>query len=235
MNQNLRDAIATQYTAFRAPRPSSIVACPCCNTPERVGRLLGRPREPITADEITFYALKAVTTIGGPDEFRYFWPRLVELLVSGQLAVDPEVVFGKVQSADHERWQRRELEALKSLASALGRELGSEELEPSQVDSWVCSIGLLSEGLWDIAEFLRPLADPTPAARENLRGLIEWNTSSIAKTRLSNAFWSKAPVSASRVLEWLSSDPAAIRASRELAERSAQLYGTTTDAGSAGH
>src|SRR5688572_968271 len=225
MIQVLRDALARQYAAFQAPRPRSIVACDCCNTPERVGRLLASPREKLAATDLGFYAFKAVTTIGGPDELRYYWPRLVELAVNREFALDPEILFGKLVLASHHLWPAEERQALHQFAGALGEWLGSEVLEPFEADSWVCVIGRMSENLWDPVPFLEPLKSDSPAAWSNICSLVEVNNASIRKKRrLQSAFWMDAPKSAALVLEWLSSEPRAVEARRELARRSHELY-----------
>src|SRR5678815_394285 len=76
-------ALAEQYEAFTAPRPRSIEGCSCCTTPQQLAALVATPREELAASALDFYARKAVTTVGGTAELRYFWPRLAELSIAG--------------------------------------------------------------------------------------------------------------------------------------------------------
>jgi hypothetical protein len=229
--QPLRDAIAAQYESFRAPRPGVVRGCACCTTPKQLAALVAAPREALGPAELDFYARKAMTTVGTSEDFRYYWPRVAELAIRGELLTDTEVVFGKPLYGAHYTWPLEEQRALTRLATALGERLAAEELEPSGVDMWACAIGLLSERLEDPRGFLRPLLAEAPAAWANLRSLLEWNREDLRKKRrLTNAFWENAPASASFVLDWITSEPRAVDAARALALESAERYGTTPPA-----
>jgi hypothetical protein len=226
MHQTLRDAIDAQYAAFPTTRPRTVEGCPCCTSPEQLAALVAAPREALGAATLDFYARKAMTTVGSQAEFRYFWPRLAELAIDGELLTDTEIVFGKPVYGDHHTWPPAERAALIRLASALGEWLGAEELEPSAVDEWVCVIALLAENVADPRDFLRPLLAATPAAWTNLRSFVDRNRDRMQrKGRLSNQFWDSAPKGASLMIEWLSSEPRAVEAARALDTAMAKLYG----------
>jgi hypothetical protein len=219
-------AIATQYEVFTAARPRQIAGCEGCATPQEVAALLAVPREELSATALDFYARKAISTVGGEAELRYFWPRLAQLAIAGAFSIDHEIVFGKPLHGRDWTWPANERAALVELARALGQWLGSDEFD-GDADVWVCSIGLLVEGLTDIRPILSPLLETTSAASANLSALVDWNRSSIEeKQRLTNAFWSSAPASAASVLAWHAEEPRVRQVIREIDVRSAELYGT---------
>jgi len=227
MHQTLRDAIDAQYASFSAARPRTVEGCACCTSAEELAALVAAPREGLGAAALDFYARKALTTVGATAEFRYFWPRLAELTIRGELLTDTEIVFGKPLYGAHDTWPPEERAALMRLASALGEWLAVEEQDPGEVDVWVCAIGLLTENIQDPRDFLRPLLAATPAAWTNLRSLVDWNLDRIRKKRrLENGFWENAPNGASLILEWLAKEPRAIEAARALDGEMAELYGT---------
>ncbi|HEY7236313.1 MAG TPA: hypothetical protein VH539_19285, partial [Gemmatimonadaceae bacterium] len=117
-------AIAQQYEAFTSPQPRNVEGCECCTTSRELAALLAVPRERLSAAALDFYARKALTTVGGQSEFRYFWPRIAELAIAGDLLTDREVVFGKPHYGEDQTWPTVEKTALVDLARALGQWLG---------------------------------------------------------------------------------------------------------------
>jgi hypothetical protein len=225
--ESLRRAAVEQYEAFVAPRPRSVEGCSCCTTSRQLAALVAAPREELPASVLDFYARKAITTVGGIAEFRYFWPRLAEQAIAGELTTDREVVFGKPLYGAHRTWPAPERAALLSLASALGEWLGAEQLEEFEVDRWVCAIGLLAEELTDVRPLLAPLLAKTESAWANLLAFVAWNRDQLDKKhRLASAFWKSAPQSAAAVVEWYSSEPRVREAVYALDVQSAELYGT---------
>jgi len=224
----LRLALIEQYEAFTAPRPRSVEGCSCCTTPTQLAALVAAPRDELPTSVLDLYARKAITTIGGTAEFRYFWPRLAELAIAGELTTDREVVFGKPLYGAHRTWPGPERAAVLSLASALGGWLGAEELEEFEVDDWVCVIGLLAEDLTDIRPLLAPLLATTESAWANLLAFVASNRDNVEKKhRLASAFWESAPQSAATVVEWYLSESRVREAVYALDVESTKLYGTS--------
>ena len=226
MFEPLRAALVVQYAAFTARQPRAITGCSCCTTTAELAGLVAAPREALAAGALERYAAKAMTTIGTTDDCRYFWPRLAELAVEGRLLSAAETVFGKPLYGHHRAWPVPERAALLALAAALGEWIATEELDPDQVDSWVCAIGLLSETLVDVREPLAPLLADTPTARAALRALVDWNRDDLRrKGRLANAYWDNAPEGAALVIGWLRTEPRAVETERALVAEEAEQFG----------
>ena len=227
MFQPLRDALADQYTEFTAPRPREVDGCECCTTAQELTALVAAPREQLTASVLDFYARKAMTTVGDAVEFRYFWPRVAELAVQGELTTDLEIIFGKPHYGEHHTWPEEEQRAILRLATALGQWIASDELEADDVDGWVCALGQLVEGVADVRPFIAPLLEETPPAWANLRAVVDRNRRSLQRKRqLWNAFWETAPTSADAIVTWLATEPRALAALHAVEMEAAQLYGT---------
>lgn len=191
MHPRLTLAIEQLYHAAARPAPRTIEGCDCCMTPAERATLLAKPLRSLGASELEGYASSAVLTVGTGDDLRYFWPRLAELSLGGELVTDSEIVFTKPARAEwRSQWSPAERDALDGLAHAIVEWMGEEELEAADVDSWICSIGRLGG---DVTRYLDPLLADSDAAMTNLRGLFEWNVRRLRRGQLFNAFWKDEP------------------------------------------
>ncbi|MEV0459573.1 hypothetical protein [Catellatospora methionotrophica] len=83
---DLRSAVERLYEVMaRHPRPGSIAFCDHCVSHEENARLLRVPLRQLTADDLDRYAWKSMSTWGDEADFRHFLPRLLDLVVTGQL------------------------------------------------------------------------------------------------------------------------------------------------------
>ncbi|GGR81820.1 hypothetical protein [Deinococcus sedimenti] len=86
----LQDAIAGLYTAFgTVPRPTVIRHEPYELQPGEVTALLERPLRELPPGLLRSYLCDALFTVGTWDDFRSFLPRLLELLVTDDIELDP--------------------------------------------------------------------------------------------------------------------------------------------------
>ena len=199
MHSILANAIERLYHAFDRPAPRSVEGCDCCMSPAERDALLAKPLRELSAPELESYAFSAVLTVGDGDDLRYFWPRLVELALEGELVTDREIVFAQPVYAEwRARWSAAEQEAVEGLAHAIVEWMAEEELEPVDVDEWICALGRLGG---DVTRYLDPLLTPTTAAATNLRGFYEWNARDLRRGELWNAFWEKEP-GAAHLVAW---------------------------------
>jgi hypothetical protein len=83
-----RAAIAGLYQAFAHRPRAPIQGCPCCVAPADSAQLARLAREDVPIELADRYARKAITTWGDEADFRWYLPRLAELIARGDLTVD---------------------------------------------------------------------------------------------------------------------------------------------------
>ena len=202
-------ALDAVYEVFSdARKPSEVSGCPCCMVEISPCTLLATPLRELTAETLEVYAANVLLTVGGPDDFRYFLPRLLDISIhDGFDWPDPEVLFEKLHLAEWQLWPEDERLPIQNLltsvfedavASAVG---GSGTWDAWEIDTWICAIAATH---LPISPFLRRLSEPQFA---ELRQAIEAkNQPALNKGRLSNSFWSINPSAMAEMLAWLGSD-----------------------------
>jgi hypothetical protein len=204
MHPDLEAAIEEMYAAFARPTPREVDGCPCCTTKEELRALVETPLRELNEEQLGRYASSALLTVGDVEDLRYFWPRIAELSVRGELWTDIEVVFDKPRRGEWRSWPRAEQEAIERFARAVMDDLARRELDAFEVDGWVCAFGRLME---DVVPLLAPLLEPTPAAGANLSSLHLLNARRIGRGKLTNAFWdAESAANEAQVATWLRSD-----------------------------
>lgn len=106
---SLDDATELLYGAFRdVPRPHRVEGCPHCVGADEDLALVSRPLRELSAEDLSRYAVKAVSTWGTEADFRYFAPRVLDLTASGAMAWPGfEIVCGKLDQAGLRTWTQR--------------------------------------------------------------------------------------------------------------------------------
>ncbi|MGI5205910.1 hypothetical protein ACQEU6_30585 [Spirillospora sp. CA-108201] len=196
------------YAAFaHVPHPAAPAGCPCRVGPEEGRALLRhRPRD-LGAEELSRYAAKALNTWGGPEELRYFAPRLLELAAADAFAwPDPEIVFGKFARAGWRTWGQRD--ALAAFFDAFWtRTLERFPSRPS-VDTALCALAAAEA---DVPRYLD--AWGRLASEASIRHLHEFALQGLTwrkgAPRLINAFWDASAPPRLQVVGWLTGGPAA--------------------------
>ncbi len=96
MTTALQEAITRLYEAFsHESKPSVIDWCSCeaCAPRDNVSVLISKPLRSLTPDELTHYASSAFLTAGSEADFKYYLPRILEILViADNWWPSPEVV-----------------------------------------------------------------------------------------------------------------------------------------------
>lgn len=198
-------AIEDLYSAFSAYRkPASIPACPCCLDAKQVCKLLNTSLRQIGPEDLSDYASSVLLTVGDDADFRYLFPRILELSIRSQfLWPDVEVVLGKLALADWKTWPEREQQAVMMvLAAAFESAIDPSSADADTLDSLLCGISLAGA---DVAPFLAKLEQP--AQSEVLFDYFESNSTSLQKGRLNNAFWGEHREAGQPVIDWLLSEP----------------------------
>ncbi|MFI0486830.1 hypothetical protein [Actinomadura sp. 9N215] len=196
------------YAAFAdVPRPVDLEGCPCCVDPDEGRPLLARPLRALSAADLSRYATKVLNTWGGPEDFHYFAPRLLELAADDAFGwPDPEIVFMKFSRVGWQDWPQRD--AIAAFLNAFWtRTLDDFPACPS-VDTALCSLAGMDTDM-------RPWLDEWGGALTSLpaaRHLHEFVTEKLiwrrGRPRLIHGFWDTSSRSYEQVIEWLTGGPA---------------------------
>lgn len=196
------------YAAFEGvPHPADLPGCPCCVSPGEGRPLLARPLRTLTAADLARYAAKALSTWGGPEEFRYFAPRLLDLAATDAFGwPDVEIVFGKLGEAGWQGWPQRDAVAA-FLDAFWARTLVSFPAHPS-VGTALCALAATGAGMDAFLDDWGRLTSE-PAIRhlhEFVGEQLIWRR---GRPRLTNAFWDASSRPYGQVVAWLTGGPAA--------------------------
>ncbi|AWN21995.1 hypothetical protein DKM44_01025 [Deinococcus irradiatisoli] len=119
MPVELERAIEGLYTTFeRYPLPVRVDMSPYRDSEAELGAIRRRGLRQLTASDLNSFAFHAMTAVGDSDLFRYTLPRLLELLAQEELAVDAEIVIGKLSYAGWEGWPESEQRSIRSFLMA---------------------------------------------------------------------------------------------------------------------
>lgn len=207
----LREAVEDLYKVFATYRLKGPVTG-CLMTDDEARRLVATSLRSMSADDLSRYAFKAMTTWGTVDEFKHFAPRIVELAMV-ERALEPEVdvsiVMGKFRYGKLHTWPVEEQRAVCRAAVGFWQSFLIEPL-PDEVpygctEDWLCAIGQFVDDLSPFLDYWLSLTAPSPVCR--LAHLIHDNYKSIQRSgRLRDAFWDERRVQDEQVVAWLLSD-----------------------------
>ncbi len=197
MTSSLHSAIENVYEAFRDIRkPTSVHGCPCCIEKKGVDVLVAKRLRDLSPDDLSHYAASAFLTVGAVEDYLYFLPRILEILVSERFWwPHPEVVARAINTAGFHSWPSRRQSALKRYFDAVIEELLTMEGSVHDIDSWICALGGLN---LDLAPFLARVSANCPRLVE----YYELNSQSLVDGCLVNNFWDYAPEKQKQVVEW---------------------------------
>lgn len=144
-----------------------------------------KDRRDLGPDELARYARKAISTQGSVDDYLYFFPRIVEIMINDPGWIDWEVPFGKIGETDPSSWPGRRRQGLESFFLALLRhQMTLDHYDDGEgvLDELICCVGLsglaLDPFLADV------LAYPTALA-----SFYNSNFDRLQSGMLKNAFW----------------------------------------------
>ncbi len=193
-------AIKDLYLVFGdAARPVALDMSPY-KDPESFKSLLDVPLRELSAQDLWAYHYSAIWTVGGEEEFNYYLPRMLELLIEDYADLDREVIFHKLPRAGWPaEWSEQRLRAFQFYMESVCQSW--PEVDVPELDSWVCA---LSSCLPDMGARLDVLLTDSEPARGNLRMLYEQNSESLQKGNLSNSFWETNSAGYAQVVAWFS-------------------------------
>jgi hypothetical protein len=133
------EAVAEMYRAFAGvPAPASLPYCDHCVTGEHIAALLGyRPVSAVPARLLRPYlANLVVDTVGSPADARYFAPRALELLVTGELTWPELPAVARYLASTLDTWTAGERASVAGLLDAAWRErIGADAGSFAQPDA----------------------------------------------------------------------------------------------------
>lgn len=202
MTTALQKAIAGLYEAFSCePKPSVIDGCRCsvCISDEKISVLVSKSLRSLTPDELTHYAESVFLTVGSEADFKYFLPRILEILATeDSWWPSPEVVGRTIANAG---WNNFSAAQQISLLSFFNEVLIGliDERNGWAIDGWICGI---ARGVPDLQPFL-DLIEKHPFA---LIAFYEENSEALNGQQLQNSFWNKESPNEKLLLDWFQSD-----------------------------
>jgi hypothetical protein len=200
------------YAVFgRYERREHMESCPCCRGPESVRPLYDRPLRQLTSEDLHLYAFCAMTTMGDVDDFRYFLPRILELLKDSDFlaSVDREVVLSKLRYGQWESWPEEEQEAVRDYLRSLWKlvlrtPLLASPYEQGDVGQWLCAVARAERNLSAYLELWR--ADRSRAAAANLAHFAAEHREELASSRPPSGYWEDAQQQWLEVAHWAVSE-----------------------------
>ena len=202
--------IAELYRVFSPYRVGDeISGCSDCILAEDSHLLVTTQRASLTVQDLNKYAFKALTTWGNLTDFKYFHPRLLELvLMEGTDTFNfPEVLFGKLDYARWFEWSPAEQRAVNKFLHVFWRaQLTREITEPydDSIDTALCAI---ANACRNVDEYLNMwLASTERKAARQLAQFIWLHADRIlTKNHPLVGHWESRPAAVD-VLVWLKSD-----------------------------
>lgn len=199
---DLTAAIENLYRVFgRVERPTSMLTCPCCVDETEAQRLLGTPLREISAAQMTPYAEVVFLTVGGPNDFRYLLPRILEIAVhDDSWWPSPEITLRALTLADWQTWDRNEQQAVINVIEAwyalalTWRAKHNREGDGTVYYGWdgdalLCGIARASLSIVPYLDRLR-----APQFRDQLAGLFMWHYDEEQRAlKRPDNFWDEAP------------------------------------------
>lgn len=198
MTPALQKAIAGLYEAFSCEsKPTVIDGCDCCITENEIGVLLSKSLRSLTPDDLGRYAQSVFLTVGSEADFKYFLPRILEILATEDGWWPSSEIVGKAISKS---WSCFSVAQQNSLLSFFTEILISliESKNGSAIDGWICGI---ARGVPDLQPYLN-LIEKNPSA---LVAFYEENSEPLSKGRLGNSFWDKESPNEKILLDWFQS------------------------------
>ncbi len=199
--QAVAEAVETLYDVFSVyPLAQKVEGCPCCVSAEDETVLHLRPLRRLTADDLSRYVFKALTTWGGANDFRHFLPRLLELAAEPRnYDVDLEAITSKLEYAKWNQWPEQEQRAIREYLLALWQLLLTLPPEAVSLGEYLGAIGRAEEDLVAYLKLWHNTA--TDTALDQLLDFVD-SQLSLHKRKLTN--WSGRREQMAQVIDWLS-------------------------------
>jgi hypothetical protein len=163
------------YSVFAAvPRPRSLHGSPLRDVDKILRDITSAPLRRLTHDQLGLFATCAITTVGEPEHYRHFLPRILELAILRRpdMGFEAWVIAGKLEMAGWRSWPRDERQAIEAVfRAAFRRTIEMDTDEERRADDWLCGICRL--GLDPAPSLAAWRASPTVNAALQLADFID--------------------------------------------------------------
>ena len=163
------------YSVFAAvPRPRSLHGSPLRDVDKILRDITSAPLRRLTHDQLGLFATCAITTVGEPEHYRHFLPRILELAILRRpdMGFEAWVIAGKLEMAGWRSWPREEREAVEAVfRAAFLRAIEMDTDEERRADDWLCGICRL--GLDPAPSLAAWRASPTVNAALQLADFVD--------------------------------------------------------------
>ena len=195
----LEAAIDELYSAFgKIRKPRHIKSCPCCADEDAIEALLSFDVRYVPAEVLNPYARSALLTVGSPEDYVYYLPRILHLHATDeQFHPDPELTGRAISEPTMEDWPENRKQAIQNFFGHLIR----RSLHPDHhlyLDSWMCMIG---NARIDVKPYLSDIENARSAALY----YFEENAETLPDRRLANVFWDMPNLRHDEIVDWFHS------------------------------
>lgn len=157
------EAVERLYRVFaRYPLPTRLDAAPSRDADATLRALHSAPLRQLGAKQVLPYAGWAMSTVGGPNEYRHFLPRIVELALDDapHPSAKPWMIAHKVTYPPcKDRWSEEEREAARAAFLAVWKRALTEEPMARDAEKWLCGLAHLGR-VTDALDLWRGSASP---------------------------------------------------------------------------
>lgn len=200
----VREAIESLYSTF-APYALGVHVdgCPCCVTDEMESQIRSTPLRELHPNELQDFGRKAMTTWGEVEDFKHFLPRLFEIQTfSLRSLVDSEVLFGKLDYGDWQKWPDEEQASINRFLNAFWEYTLTVDGKDWNIKERLCAIACTGADLTPLLRYWE--SNLSQKALMHLADLIYSNAHRLTEeARLGNAFWEEHDKQLKQVITWL--------------------------------
>lgn len=194
------------YRAFaHCEPPARLQASPLRDADAVLRALRSAPLRALGRDQVLDYGFWAMTTVDGPDTYRHFLPRILELALDNppHVGAEPSVIAGKLDLAGWRAWPAEERLAVRTVfLAAWAWALNRDQAEWDAV-RWLVGLAVMG-GVADALDAWR--RSPSPHAAGHLASLVCYERKRLRGGGIvgNRAFWSgAAPGVREEVTAWM--------------------------------
>lgn len=186
-NQRYLKALSAMQMAFLAvPKPEHLSSCDCCHPDSEKQNLLSTPLNQLSGVLLEDFIFSAFNTIGTEEDFKYFLPRVLELIAQDEFGdfCDLGLVGDKLAQANYKTWPENLADSVDRMLRSIWRDvfLKQEVDETKDLDGYLCLVG--NAGV-DIKLYLDDLFKAPKIAAK----IWEWEIENARKGKLFDCFW----------------------------------------------